>query len=232
MRRAALALVLVAAAGTAALALVGASERRTLAFTLGVSPTAVAMTLAPGQEACQQPLLVEASFDVVELRLAAGGAPSPPLAVDVRAPEGGAPIAHGTLMAQDAPASVAAAATGMPARVSVGHVGDGRTVAICVRNRGAAPVGLFGGPDVAARGSGGQLDGQPTGTDLALVLRTTHPRSTIALLPDVLARAALFRAGWIGAWLYWALLAAVLVVVPALLVVALRAASEAEPRER
>jgi hypothetical protein len=227
MRRAVVALALVVAAGVAALALVATGERRSLAFTLGVSPSAVAATLAPGQEACQQPVLVEAPFDVVELPLAQRSAPAPRLQVDVRAPEDGAPLARGTLPAGRA--QTVRAADGTPAagaRVRVGRVPAGITVAICVRNRGAAPIGLSGGPDAAARGSTALLDGQPTGNDLALVLRTKRPRSTLALLPDVLARAALFRAGWIRAWLYWALLAALLLAVPALLAVALRAAAE------
>jgi len=228
--RAVLALVLVAAAGTAALALVAAREDRTLAFTLGVAPAAIAAPIAPGQEACQQPLLVEAPFDVVELALAPGDAHAARLAVEVRPPEGGAPIARGT--AAGAAASPGAGAT-EAARVPVGRVPAGGTVAICVRNAGSAAVGLYGGPDAAARGSSALLDGRPTGNDLALVLRTAQPRSTLALLPDMLARAALFRGDWIRPWLYWALLAALLLAVPALLAVALRAASaESEERQR
>jgi hypothetical protein len=208
MRRAALAFGLVALAGVLALALLGARERRSLAFTLGVAPSAVAAPLQPGQQACQQPVLVQAAFDAVELRLRTGGGP---LSVVVLPAGGGAPLGRGTLPAGARPL------------VAVGHVGAGRRVAICVRNDGAREADLLGGPDGAARGSTARIDGARTGNDLTLVLRTARRRSTLAELPAMLGRAALFRGGWSGAWVYWLLLAAVLLGVPALLVRALSA---------
>jgi hypothetical protein len=44
----------------------------------------------------------------------------------------------------------------------------------------------------------------------------------------VFERAALFRPGWVGAWTFWLLLAALVIGVPTLLGRALRAALEEE----
>src|SRR5438445_790264 len=90
-----------------------------------------------------------------------------------------------------------------------------------------ALAGVLALADGAARGSTARIDGARTGNDLALVLRTAHRRSTLAKLPAMLGRAALFRGGWSGAWAYWLLLAAVLLVVPALLLRALSASGRA-----
>lgn len=218
MRRAALAFLLVAAAAVAALAILGASERRSLAFTLGAPSLVVAATLQPGQEVCQQPVAVPAAFDAVQLHLGTFDAPGPRLAVTIRRAPAGVIAARGVL-----PAGSADNARSL---VRVGHVGTGGNIAICLRDLGPRKVAIYGAPDVAAPASAALIRGFPTGNDLDLVMRTTHPRSTLALLGDVLRRASLFRGSWIGAWLYWLLLAGIVVGVPALIARALHAASD------
>jgi hypothetical protein len=104
-------------------------------------------------------------------------------------------------------------------------VTEGARVSVCVTNRGRANVALYGGPDLAARTSTASLDGQPAGTDISLVFLRSHPASSLSLLPAIFRRAALFRLSWVGAWTLWLLAAAVTLLVPLLLALAVRAAA-------
>ncbi len=224
MRRpAVIAFVALAAVALAAVAVLGASERRSLAFTLGVTPYAPVATLEPGQQVCQAPIPAGASFDAVELQPSAQRRPSGPLYVTVARAGDRVVLGRGTL----------AVAAPRPQRrvVDVGHVDADGEIVVCVRAAGAGAVSLYGGPDQSARTSTAALDGRPLGADLDLVFRRAHAVSTVALLPRMLARAALFRGDWIGPWLYWLLLAAVALGVPLLLARALwsAASEEGEP---
>jgi hypothetical protein len=213
MRRVALiAFLALALAGLGTVAIVGASRERTLAFTLGVQPSTPLVVLRAGETVCQAPIAVPAAFDGVELQPGTSRAPASPLDVVVRRLPDGTTIARGRLTGGYAPAR--------PATVSVGAVEAGGDVAVCVRNAGARRAALYGSGDLAARTSSALLDGRATGADIDLVFRTSA-RSTLALVPDMLQRMALFRGGWIGPWLYWLLLAVVLLGVPALLIGAL-----------
>lgn len=224
MRKAALAFLAVAVAGLVALLIVGATTSRTFAFTLGTPSFGAVATLQPGQEVCQLPVPVGAAFDEVELHVGTFGRPrGSELEVSIREQPGGAVLARGTLPAGYADNS--------RPTVDVGDVDDDGSVAICVRNTGSRRAALYGGPDVTARTSSAELDGRPLGADLNLVFRTSSPRSGLALLPDMLERASLFRGGWIGPWLYWLLLAGVLLAVPALIVRALTLTEDGDGRE-
>src|SRR3954468_4841016 len=101
MRRpAVLAAVLCAAAVVAALA-VGALQRNSLAFTLGVNPAAGEVILFPGQHACQTPIDVPAggAFDRVVVQLGSFHRKGPAVAVAVRDPATQRLLAHGTVPA-------------------------------------------------------------------------------------------------------------------------------------
>lgn len=216
MRRAALiGLLVLVLAGLTIVAIVGASHERTLAFTLGAPSSAPAVVLRPGETVCQSPIAVPAAFDGIELQPGTFRAAGSPLTVEVRRVRDGATIARGHL-----PAGYADVRR---ETIRVGPVAAGGQVAVCIRNAGSRRMGLYGSGDAAARTSTATLDGKPTGSDLDLVFRT-NAHSTLALVPDVLRRAALFRGGWIGTWLYWLLLCAVVVGVPALLARALTSA--------
>ncbi|HKG02190.1 MAG TPA: hypothetical protein VKB03_03350 [Conexibacter sp.] len=213
MRRAALIGFLVLAfAGPAIITVAGASRERTLAFTLGAPSTTPAVVLRPGATVCQGPIAVAAAFDGVELQPGTFGAAGSPLAVDVRRMSDGGTIAHGRLAAGYADVR--------RETIRVGPVAEDDEVAVCIRNAGSHRTALYGSADAAVRTSTAMLDGELTGRDLDLVFRT-NARSTLALVPDVLQRMALFRGGWIGTWLYWVLLALLVLGVPALLARAL-----------
>jgi hypothetical protein len=84
---------------------------------------------------------------------------------------------------------------------------------VCVRNEGSTTVTLLGvPPDTAA-------DRLHEGTPLfAAIFTRGEPRSALAQLPDMLARAAVFKPA--GAPLLWILLAGVAIGLPALLAAA------------
>lgn len=221
MRRpAAIAAALCGAAVLAVLA-VAALQRNSLAFTLGVYPGLVAVVLDPGQSACQTPVVVpdRSAFDGVEVQLGTFGRPGPAMAVDVRDAATQRVVARGTL-----PAGYPDVARQRTHVVRVGQVAAGRRVAVCLTNRGARKVAIYGNGDAASRTSTALHDGRPTGVDLALVFHRS-PRSVLAVLGDAAARASLFKFGWMGAWTFWLLGLLVLLAVPALLVRAVRDAT-------
>jgi hypothetical protein len=97
-----------------------------------------------------------------------------------------------------------------------------------VRNRGVLRAGIYGAADAASRTSTGTLNGQPLNADLSLVFERDHSRSLAALVPAMFDRASLFRASWVGAWVYVLLALVVVLGIPALLTIALRDATTAE----
>ncbi|HEU4703585.1 MAG TPA: hypothetical protein VFS37_13970 [Conexibacter sp.] len=224
MRRAGLLAFAVVTLGAAlALALVGAGERRTLAFTAGVLPQAPVVAVEPGATVCQGPLPVPASFAAVELQVGTYRAAGQPLSVVVREAGGGRTLGSGRLAGGYADVT--------QQRIEVGAVPAGGRVAVCIRNVGERRVALYGSGDAASRVSTARLDGEPAGVDVTVVLRRDESIRTLALVPDMLERMALFKGSWIGAWSFWTLLAIVLVGVPLLLArgFALAVAAEHDP---
>ena len=197
--------------------LVTTQERR--AFTLGVPLSGAAATLAPRDEICQAPVGLpdrESNFDRVAFVLATTDArPGPQVDVTLKALDG-APIARGRVPGGYGPDSQ------IEQVVDVGRVTTRTPMQVCLRNAGALPVAVFGSGDLASRTSTAALNGTPLGIDVALSFEHAEPRSALSLLPALLDRMALWRAGWLGGWTYWLLAAGVLLVVPLLLIVALR----------
>jgi hypothetical protein len=208
-------------AGLAVLALVGATKRDSLAFTLGVTNGGPVAELGKGQEVCQEPVRVPDSgsaFDVVVLSLGTYGRPGPPVEVTISPVAGGAPIARGQLARgygdlQQQPQH----------RVRVGHVSRRDPLRICIGNLGLNRVAVYGNADASARTSRATIDGTPTGTDVNLAFERTGERSLLTRAPAMFSRASLWHASWFGGWTILLLALAVLIGVPALLVRALRA---------
>jgi hypothetical protein len=210
MRSAALVLAGLVVAAVAVLAVAAVSDQRDLAFTLGVNPAQVAAPLNAGQEVCQGPVDVPERFRRVQMRVGTFGKPGPPLAVTVRAFPAGLPLARGTLRGgyPDSRAQT----------VTLQSVAAGGRVSVCVRNVGRKQqVALYGGAGAAARTSTASIDGRSLGTDLTLVFKRDEERSVLSLLPTMFERASLFHPGWAGPWLFWTMLAALLLLVPLLL---------------
>lgn len=216
-----LAFVTVAVCGVVGTTVVAASDDRDLAFTLGVMPGLVAAELAPGSEACQTPVTVGEAFDGLRTQIGTYERRGQPLEVSVRR-IGGEVLARGRL-------------PGRYDDISQPHIALGTTVArdervaVCFRNVGTRKVALYGGPELAKRGSTVTVGGRDTATDLTLLF-TRPSRSALAQVPDVFERASLFRPAWIGPWVFWLLGGLVLIGVPGLVALALRDAFGDETR--
>ena len=195
------------AACLVALALVGLTRSDDRAFTLGVVPAAAVAALERGDRACQERIDVPESFSEVELQIGTYRRPGIPLGVTVhRSDGGGRVLGRGKL------------AGGYPdvsrQRIPVGTVDGGRQVAVCIDSAGPGRVALYGNAGVAAPTSELVIDDTPVDADLTLVFHRSEERSLLTELPDSFERAAVFKAGWVGPWVFWLLLGCVLVAVP------------------
>jgi hypothetical protein len=205
-------------AGVVVLLVFAATDRRHLAFSLGVRPSAPGVVLVPGYGACQRNVDVEVPFDSATLLLASYYRPGPRLEFRVLDSLSGRTIATGVLP------------DGYPdsARSTVRFgrlVPSGRRIDLCMRNAGRSKVAIFTGPPTDNEPSYATVGRLRVPADILVDFERRHPRSALSLVPDVLRRAALFHPRWVGAWTFWVLAALVLVGVPALLSLALRAAT-------
>jgi hypothetical protein len=104
-----------------------------------------------------------------------------------------------------------------------GVVGPVRDLAVCIRNEGRTPVFVYGSDNVTS--SGTVMDGETSPTDFDLRFVRADPPTFAESLPDAFDRAALFRPGWVGAWVYWALLVLLVAGAPVLLALGLARAA-------
>jgi hypothetical protein len=202
--------------GVLAFLVVAQREERRLAFTLGVVGDRVAVRIDPGRTACQTPVLGSVPFDAVELVFGTYRRPGPPLVVSVRDASSGRKLTAGRLdggYPDNRSRTVTLAREAPEGRLSV-----------CVRNAGAGPVALYGNAGQAAYGSTVRLGGRDVGLDAQMIFFRDEPVSLLSLTPEIFRRAAVFRPPRVGPWTFWALAAGVIVVVPLLLGLALRAA--------
>ncbi|MEA2473635.1 MAG: hypothetical protein QOE06_1550 [Thermoleophilaceae bacterium] len=210
-------MLVIALAGAAALAIVAATDERTLAFNPGARVVAPMVAVAPGEEVCQRGLEAAARFDVVALRLGTGTTPGPPLAASVRATGSGRVLARGTVAAGARDNREVSARLAPP-------VAEGSAIDVCFRDAGARDVAFYGSPTYESPGHS-FVGSRPGGGDIRIVFRRSRPRSALSLVPDMFERASLFRPAPVGAWTFWALLAAVAAGIPLLLAGALRRAT-------
>jgi hypothetical protein len=215
LRSAAAVLLAVCLVGAGALAIVGATDERELAFTTNVRVVESVVLAGPGIEGCQLGLDSAAEFDVLEFVLGTGELPGPPVRVTVREAFTFRELASGRL--------AAGARDNRPARVSLDRaVREGEQFDVCVRNEGDNEIGFYGGPT-------GESPGHPVVAnqagrgDMRIVFLRSEPRSALAQVPDMFDRATRFRPDVVGEWTFWLLLAGVAGGIPALLALGLRA---------
>lgn len=219
--RAALLTAVIAVAAVAALAATAALTHRRQAFTLGV-PNGIPVKVSPGSDACQTPIAVpdDGDFEGVTFSLGTGGGTGP--AIDVRVRDGGE---RGAVLRRARVAAGYPDVDRVPQHTAwVGRVGAGRTIAVCFANRGPRDVWVLGNAAAASRTSNTTIDGKVQDLDLNLAFERREPRSLASLVPAIFARAALFRAGWVGTWTYVVLAVLVLIGLPIVLVRAVAAA--------
>ena len=207
------ALVATVVCGLIALALVAERDDRALAFTTGVVPSIPAAELRSGETVCQSPISVPQGFDRVSVQAGAPGSLGQPLEVSVRSADGGRRLGRGRVPGGYFGPSAQA--------TTVGEIAAGQKISVCVRDAGARKVALYGNAGSAALPSAAVQRGRALDTDITLVFRNREPHSMLSLVPEIFERASLFRPGWVGPWLFWALSAAALLGVPLLLARAL-----------
>jgi hypothetical protein len=207
------ALVATVVSGLIVLALVAERDDRELAFTIGVVPSIPAAELKSGETVCQSPISVPQDFDRVRLQAGAPGSLGQPLTVSVLSADGGRRLGRGRVPGgYFGPAEPA---------TTVGEIAAGQKISVCVRNAGARKIALYGNAAGAAPPSEAIRKGRALDTDITLVFLHREPQSMLSLLPEIFERASLFRPGWVGPWLFWALTAAAFLGVPLLLARAL-----------
>ena len=196
--------------------LAGADDRRR-AFALPVDRVGPVAKLGAGDTACQEPLVAQEDYEIVELEAGSTGAPR--LVVTVARPRGvGRPFAR-----VEVPP---------PGRRGLVRADLGGTIPqetrfeLCVTNLGDGVAAVYGSGAIANDLSAVTGDGAREGSDMALTFLRDEPVSVLAQLPEMFERAALFRPGFVGAWTYWLLLLAVVIGVPGLLFAALRETPE------
>jgi hypothetical protein len=217
MRRGTVVLALISAFGALGLLFSAATDRRDRAFSVGLPAVRVVGTAEPGGQLCRERIDVPVAFSRVRLLVATYGATGPPLAITVRNAQTQRVLAHGRVAAGYADNSTVDA--------PVGDVPAGGPVRLCVRNGGALPVALRGAPrdTIADQIADPSLRAEP-----AVVFLRRESVSVLSIVPDAFARAARFKAHWLGAWAFWLLLAVVAAGLPLVLAGAIRAAYASE----
>jgi hypothetical protein len=208
-------------AGLLALAAVVLTQKDHLAFTLGVPASGPVTSLQSGQTVCQGPISIPddaARFDRVVVYPSSGSRRGQPLDVTIVRAAGGAAIASGRIAGGYPPMQASAA--------ELGRVTTGAPFDVCIRDAGPGGVELYGAADGSSRTSSASVAGKGIGVDVAVVFERDHSRSIASLVPAMLDRASLFRASWIGAWVYVLLGLVVILGIPALLALALRDAAD------
>jgi hypothetical protein len=222
MRNGVAALIAVVLAGVGVLVALGLTRESSLAYTLGVQPQ-VALPFPADMVACQGPIPVPRGdrFDRVVFYARDRGEPPASLEVSVREADGGRVLGRTTVRA----AGRAGVGTPPPAlTAAVGGVTAREPLQVCFENRGRRQIELWGSSDLASGPTTGTINGSPAAADIALVLERDEA-SILSLLPEMAERASLFRARWLSPAAYTVLGLLVLVGVPVLLVLALRAAN-------
>lgn len=216
-RAAVVVLVVVSLAGAAAAAAVAAGRERDTAFSLGVEPRRVAVSLPPGREVCQFPIDLVAAFDRIEVELATAPEASPTFEITVRRLPDGRLLGAGRPPRDYRPG---------PVQVSVGRVEAGPQAAVCIRPLALPRLPLLGGDGVQTLVSRTYIGERPLDRDLTMRFITDRPASLLALAPEIAERASLFRAPFVRGWLYFLLLGMLVAGAPLLLARAVRAATE------
>lgn len=216
-RRALLAFAAVFAVGLVTLVALAGLEKKPGAFTLGVAPAAGVAKVAPGQEICQRPIDVVASFEKVWLQVGTYGRPGQPLLLTVRDASSDGTIAQARVAGRYGDNT--AMTVPLPRTVP-----EGGRIAVCVRNVGDRAIAPYGSSGLSNEPSAAYRDGHRQDGDLAFVFLRAEPVTVLGLVPSIVERASLFHGSWGSTAGYWLLLGVLLIVPASLAALAIRAA--------
>jgi Predicted membrane protein (DUF2142) len=184
--------------------------------TNSVGVRGVVTEVKPGQRLCVADFDVPDGTGRVELSVGWAGERRPALALVLRA---GETVRRGNLPAAAAPGPGGPLAVNVPVR-EVDTPGESAPGRLCLKTAGGT-VAVGGTAGLQADQEPPRLDGEPLQVRVALRFRGPEGSTTTLLsaLPDAIRRAALFRPGIAGPWLYAGIF---LVLSPALALVSLR----------
>jgi hypothetical protein len=184
----------------------------------GVLPVYPVAPLAAGDTVCQEPIGLADDLENVRYQVGTlGKLNGPEMDVTVTTPSG-VVLGRGHVAPDWKD-------VGLPHTVNVGHVKADQEVSVCIHNRGPVrayvygdiPGGTFLGVRPTDSTSVARVDGQDIDGDITLWFTADKRFSLIQRIPAMFRHAAHFRPGFVGRGLYWALLAAMLLLVPFLL---------------
>jgi hypothetical protein len=193
--------LVVAGLGLAVLLIAAANDGRSRAFSLGVSDVAGVTTLTRTAAVCERPITDPTSFGRVRAWAAPGAAPTP-VEMTVSDAQTRQVLARGRALVPAADGQFDVTLT----RTVAAH----RQLQVCFATVGRAKVALLGSSQVNPAVHlivGGK---RVATLGLSLVMLPAHPRSLLSTVPTAFARAALFKASWVGTWTFWVLAAALL----------------------
>jgi hypothetical protein len=210
-RAGAISLAVVTAIGLVGLGASAARSQRWTSFTLRIRARDIVTTVLPRRQICQTPVSVLASAGGIEAWAWPTAQPAPRLIVLVLDRRGHKVLATGQLpsgYAEVPPPRGYPSPVSLRARLSR-TLSSNQRVTICLLNAGKTPVSLLGSTPNRVSGTLSS-EGKSTGSALALLFLRPHSQSLFSMLPAIFRRASLFRPGWVGAWTFWLLAAAML----------------------
>jgi hypothetical protein len=187
----------------------GLGDHQRTAFSVDVPAGVPVARLTAGRRVCQGPIAVPRAFSGVRVWIVPTASHPAPVTVSVRRTGADAARIGGQL---GITAGVVPGALASPAANFSRSVSAGGPVQLCLRAGTGAPLYLIGAQPTA--GSGLISPAPSVGPGAAsLIFLAPHSRSLLGLVPTMMARAALFRPTWMGAWTYWVLLAGLVAAV-------------------
>ena len=226
--RAGLLLVATALLGVAALIVGRAFDERPFQQRDGVFIAHPVAVLSVGHTACQGPIGLADDTSAVTFNPGTPHAvPGPRIDTTVTDHYSGAVLAHGRVAAGYDPRRAQTVEFTPPVKAN-------SQVDICFRDAGPGMIHLYGDTrqgDVhpSLSSSVASIDGRTLpNDDISMVFPRRHPKSVLALVPEMFERASLFRPGFVGPWLYWLLAGLLILGAPLLLARALTGATDEE----
>jgi hypothetical protein len=183
------------------------TEQRQITSSVPVPPplfTISPVRLDPGRQACTDTVALDERSGVAAIRTAPGAAGSPRLTFTARS---GAYRAQGAFRAGLGPhGDLLEAAFAAPP--------GARSATVCVRNAGSRPVALVGTEEPRTATQSTTTIDRVTQPDLSMTIYEPGTKSLLAAAPQVLDRAALYKAGFLRGWMLVPLALLVVVGVP------------------
>lgn len=151
--------------------------------------------LAPGAPACFRYAAIEHHSEIARFKVSSPKGPAPAMRVSLKGP--------GYAYAGEVPAGIPD--TGQ-AQLAVPAAPTDLPVRVCISNLGRQPIALFASSDRTTSRSKAHIHGKSTGKSIWFGFFEARPKAITERLPVTLERMTIFRPGYVGRGLLWALL--------------------------